>query len=1267
MSGIMKKIAAMLLAVAMVTSFTPLYGAGAFAYAEDKEVVAEPDAAGEEDLSPDEEDSGEEAGEEVQVVPDEEVPAADEQGTDVDPVTESSKDTGEEVIDAVEEEEPAEKESQPPANKGVLKAPANRNGEVTMSLTVNKTELEVIEKIPFEIEVSETVDCIRFYRDSTNLGDWNFERWNTDSFSDSDIHRNYCYGQPGTYSAVAIAYSRADNDDLTEIARSNEVEITVTKRGDLGSFSITEANNTTPGADGNIDLTITRGEVMTVDYSAAENASNYWIDVIDAEDDDNWLYFGETSETSYSFSTIELAPGNYYVKAGGNAVGYSDGQSSNQINLTVLDREDSEMYLNVSKTEISTCESVEVSAYYPNAAYIKVFFNSKEDRGWCDDSRGRDVYYGGTQYRNSGIYELLAVAYDDEDNELASKTQIMTVTSEKGPIEFELPELPAYLREGEDALSFTINKPGEAEGIRAEVWFDLDDWDGDNRLYDKETYGDSLTVNIDNNKLQEGMRIAVKVSAWGQGYDETGEEVRIPVIAAASEDVKITAELNEGEDVWVNQGIRFRVEAANEGAKLDRIRFYDGYNFWWEEGADDDGCYDRRISFGEAGTYTVFAKVRLEGAGDDDWIYTEPINIEVKSAGQTGDFNITGLKVNGKTTAIGEDAIKVKRGDTLEFTCSDAENADHYWVDAHEYIGDDNRWEWRGDYAHTNSRSVTFNTIELREGLYRLSVGANGERYENSYAPENIYIEVSDMDIEEGDMYFEVSKTDLVTCEDFTYAIYCPGAEWIELFMNGEDDGWREHGDGEACTRTQNYNSSGEYELVAIAYGRDEDAGKDFEIARSTKTMRVTAPNGNLNLELPEGLPSYIVECTNTIDFTLSKPENASTIKANAWVDSENGGGEVYDDETNGNALNVSINTAGFSAGDRINVRLEAWGYGYEYTATELRIPVIAGSSDEVIITAEENTVPVNQDVEITVAAAGENAQIDRIRFFDGEGFWDEEDADRDGRFTRTVSFDRAGKYAIFAEVMLRGSDEWITCEPLEITATIKGTLNIEKPTSLGTHYDPADGAFTLSIPQPVNASMTRIEIWDKDGNVDYMCMGNLDEFSVKIAQSRLKEGATLRIRIAGWGIGYEYTDKQFSIHLEKHQWGNWIIKKASLTSAGQYKRTCALDASHIETKVIPKNNMKSAAMKKTLTAYAKKNTTFTAAKAFKITNAKGSLSYAKSSGDKKITVAKNGKVTVKKGLKKGKTYSVKVKVTSAATTEYEAATQTVTLKIKIK
>ena len=63
----------------------------------------------------------------------------------------------------------------------------------------------------------------------------------------------------------------------------------------------------------------------------------------------------------------------------------------------------------------------------------------------------------------------------------------------------------------------------------------------------------------------------------------------------------------------------------------------------------------------------------------------------------------------------------------------------------------------------------------------------------------------------------------------------------------------------------------------------------------------------------------------------------------------------------------------------------------------------------------------------------------------------------------------------------------------------------------------------------------------------------------------------------------------------------------------------------------------------------------------------KGTLTYTKASGNKNITVnKKTGKVTIKKGLKKG-TYKVKVKVRAAGTKNYKPVTRTVTFTIRVK
>ena len=70
-----------------------------------------------------------------------------------------------------------------------------------------------------------------------------------------------------------------------------------------------------------------------------------------------------------------------------------------------------------------------------------------------------------------------------------------------------------------------------------------------------------------------------------------------------------------------------------------------------------------------------------------------------------------------------------------------------------------------------------------------------------------------------------------------------------------------------------------------------------------------------------------------------------------------------------------------------------------------------------------------------------------------------------------------------------------------------------------------------------------------------------------------------------------------------------------------------------------------------------KKNQTLAVTKVIKFTNkGQGAKTYVKKSGNKKITIAKKtGKVTVKKGLKKG-TYKVKVKVKAAGNANYKAS-----------
>ncbi|MBR2547527.1 MAG: hypothetical protein IKF07_04975 [Eubacterium sp.] len=80
-----------------------------------------------------------------------------------------------------------------------------------------------------------------------------------------------------------------------------------------------------------------------------------------------------------------------------------------------------------------------------------------------------------------------------------------------------------------------------------------------------------------------------------------------------------------------------------------------------------------------------------------------------------------------------------------------------------------------------------------------------------------------------------------------------------------------------------------------------------------------------------------------------------------------------------------------------------------------------------------------------------------------------------------------------------------------------------------------------------------------------------------------------------------------------------------------------------------------------------KKAVTIKASKAFLIKSAIGKVTYKKTGGSKVIKVAKNGKVTVKKGTKKG-TYKAAVEVRAAGDSNHEAsAWKKVTIRVKVK
>ena len=190
-------------------------------------------------------------------------------------------------------------------------------------------------------------------------------------------------------------------------------------------------------------------------------------------------------------------------------------------------------------------------------------------------------------------------------------------------------------------------------------------------------------------------------------------------------------------------------------------------------------------------------------------------------------------------------------------------------------------------------------------------------------------------------------------------------------------------------------------------------------------------------------------------------------------------------------------------------------------------------------------------------------------------------------------------------------------------------------------------------------------------GELKYDYTDTIDhEYSEQIVTPTCtKKGYTIHICDI---CGKQYKDSEVAALSHKSDKGT-VTKKATYTATGIKTYKCTLCGKVLKTETIPKLEKKANTLKasgKTATvkysAVKKKNQTVTQSKAFTISNAKGKVTYSKSSGNKKITVSSAGKITVKKGLKKG-TYKVKVKVKAAGNDTYKAATKTVTVTIKVK
>ena len=175
----------------------------------------------------------------------------------------------------------------------------------------------------------------------------------------------------------------------------------------------------------------------------------------------------------------------------------------------------------------------------------------------------------------------------------------------------------------------------------------------------------------------------------------------------------------------------------------------------------------------------------------------------------------------------------------------------------------------------------------------------------------------------------------------------------------------------------------------------------------------------------------------------------------------------------------------------------------------------------------------------------------------------------------------------------------------------------------------------------------------------DIMAIYHSHDIQYPYSEGEYVDSSTHKITHYGSCVLCEHEFTKVTTGKHSYAWENWDTKRVYRCSGcGHIAKTDKLaNTLSVTGKTV---TAKAKALKK-------KAKTFSRTKVLTVSNAKGTVTYVKAKGNKKITINKStGKVTVKKGLKKG-TYKVVVKVTAAGNGTYKKATKSATFTVKVK
>lgn len=893
------------------------------------------------------------------------------------------------------------------------------------------------------------------------------EGWEEDGYADCHWVANNERQKEYTYNA----YVRAKYYGQDEWVYSHIIPVTVTMDQQIeGALSWTVTSGTT----------LARDDMFVIDVNNI-GADFYDMYVQDPETweriaDSHWVWAAEGDTTTVRLPLVALEPGEYDVHVYAAKYAAPSKYSNETIHITVTDPVSENPLLISMKDSYTTGEFLRMAAVYTNPEAVEEFYLDVE----ILNARGRSIYGNqawnnmfwdeGTKLWGTGDYTLQVTAWgrngQEEYRSLAHAEFGFSVTAEYDDIAVTLPEnLPDELHSGE-GLSFTVLKPENADQYYVDVWVDApyNDYGVDLVEVDGLT-ADSFDVNLSAEDMENTLSVVyVYVEAVGVNREASFAYKIIPYVHAADEGAVLTLSgLEEDGTAPVGRNLRVRVSPTGE-AEIRTIRLYDGNGLWNDEGMDEDGSWTRDILFDSANDYQVFAMITYDDWLDEyneldydprAWVYTNTVQLTATSVGNVGDFTFD----LSKNEAV--------RGEYLEITYGDAQNANFYWTDVERY-NDAGYWEWVDSYAYLDTQmnqggTALLPTAQLKEGRYHLRGAARGEGYVGKWLSWSEELSISEPENEENPVHLFVTPTEIQTGGDMQVSAYANGADWIDIFWDHENnEGWWDSRESSFARTDSPYWSSGEYKLVAQAWypleEPDENGNDHYPVESDAITVTVTAPDGTVNIPMAE-LPAYLAEGEG-LTVSVEAVEGSDWQNISLEIENEDGfrwrdDRQFYWEGTEAEITWDMLAEHEIHAGQRLLLRANAGKRGTQVNGWEAWIPVVYPQDDALQATiafegVEGDTLDAlaSQDIRVIITmndrvpqtytytwGEGEDEQtieiterdvIDVVWFFDGNQFRQDHEGPDDGGLTYTtdVNFNNPGTYPIYARVTFTGWDD---------------------------------------------------------------------------------------------------------------------------------------------------------------------------------------------------------------------------------------------------